>query len=855
MAVDGTGSLYVLSFANHGVWRDDPFQGWVSANPVDDVKSMTVDGTGALYVLSFANHAVWRLDVGQGWTNVTPPDNVQSMAIDVTGSLYVLSFTNGVWRSTARQPWVDITPAADVASMAVDNTGALYALGFANHGVSRLDPFQGWVAADSVDDVQSMAVDGTGALYVLSFANHAVWRLDVGQGWTNVTPPDNVQSMAVDATGSLYVLSFTNGVWRSTARQPWVDITPAADSQSMVVDGTGALYVLSFANHAVWRLDVGQGWTNVTPPDNVQSMAVDVTGSLYVLSTTNSVWRSAARQPWEDIDFADTIQSMVVDNTGYLFVLSSVNHGVWRLDPFQGWTNVRTANDAASMTVDDAGYLYVVSSADQKVYRYDVFTNSWVNGKPGNPATQVADLTGVHFSLNAEGSTHDLLIQTQTDNGDGTAAISGLWDGQAATGTLVANTDGTLGIGFGPSANKGLDGTISGKPGQYTLSGVMRGQQGIVAMVISGNQVVPATQTIAFGALANATYGDGPITLAATASSNLPVTYQVLSGPAIVQGNVLTITGAGTVTIEASQAGDGVNFAAATPIDRSFTVNKAVLTVTANNLARVYGQTDPVFTASISGFVKGDTLATSGVTGGATFSSSDSATSPVGSYAITPALGSLAAANYNFRFVAGTLTVKQAATTVALKASGNHTGIVAPGQVVTFTATVSTASPGAGLPTGTVTFMDGATVLGTATLNNGVATFQTAKLAAGNHAITAVYGGDGNFTGSASASWTETVVRPAAHLTLTSSAHSARLGHTITLTARVSSATAGAAAPSGTVTFKDGSIVLGKGTIKNGVVVFQTAKLKKGKHTLTAVYGGDADFLGSTSTAWIVTIG
>ena len=75
------------------------------------------------------------------------------------------------------------------------------------------------------------------------------------------------------------------------------------------------------------------------------------------------------------------------------------------------------------------------------------------------------------------------------------------------------------------------------------------------------------------------------------------------------------------------------------------------------------------------------------------------------------------------------------------------------GQPVMFTVVVAASSPGVGNPTGTVTFKDGSTTLGTGTLNTvgGVTTasFTTASLAAGTHAITASYGGDRNFTGSA----------------------------------------------------------------------------------------------------------
>src|SRR5262249_1463793 len=77
------------------------------------------------------------------------------------------------------------------------------------------------------------------------------------------------------------------------------------------------------------------------------------------------------------------------------------------------------------------------------------------------------------------------------------------------------------------------------------------------------------------------------------------------------------------------------------------------------------------------------------------------------------------------------------------------------GKAVTFTATVTSSG---GTPAGTVTFKDGATTLGTATLNgSGQATFTTSALATGSHAITAAYAGDTNLSGSTSAPLTQAI--------------------------------------------------------------------------------------------------
>jgi virginiamycin B lyase len=91
------------------------------------------------------------------------------------------------------------------------------------------------------------------------------------------------------------------------------------------------------------------------------------------------------------------------------------------------------------------------------------------------------------------------------------------------------------------------------------------------------------TQTIDFPALSNRTQGDPPTVLSATATSGLPVTFTIVSGPASINGNILTTTGLGSVVVQASQSGSA-KFAAATPVNRGFSVLSAgsALTLAAN---------------------------------------------------------------------------------------------------------------------------------------------------------------------------------------------------------------------------------------------------------------------------------
>src|SRR5207249_2906409 len=110
---------------------------------------------------------------------------------------------------------------------------------------------------------------------------------------------------------------------------------------------------------------------------------------------------------------------------------------------------------------------------------------------------------------------------------------------------------------------------------------------------------------------------------------------------------------------------------------------------------------------------------------------------------------------------ASTTTTSPTSTTTL---PGTTTGVTSShhdslsGQSVTFAATVKAKSAGAGTPTGTVTFKDGPSTLGTGTPNSsGQAMFTISTLAVGSHSITASYGGDANFSGSTSSKLTQTV--------------------------------------------------------------------------------------------------
>jgi hypothetical protein len=169
------------------------------------------------------------------------------------------------------------------------------------------------------------------------------------------------------------------------------------------------------------------------------------------------------------------------------------------------------------------------------------------------------------------------------------------------------------------------------------------------------------------------------------------------------------------------------------------------------------------------------------------------------------------------------------------------------GQLLTLIATVTAAS---GTAFGTVTFFDGTQILGQVALDPNGQSRLPVSFHAGVHALRATFAGIEPFTASASATVNETVNQDATTTTI-----SARVfgGTFVALSALVQPVAPGSGSPSGTVTFRDGNTIVATLTVSSGSAVFYL-RLPAGKHSLTATYSGDSDFLGSLSNTVDVVI-
>jgi hypothetical protein len=355
-----------------------------------------------------------------------------------------------------------------------------------------------------------------------------------------------------------------------------------------------------------------------------------------------------------------------------------------------------------------------------QTYGFAYLTNSWTNftieGRVQFPAGafggglggRLNPLTGAHYAAwiypeNSPGGDRQLkLIKFQNWTSFGYNGVGGVPILQVALPSVGTNWH-TLKVAFqGNQISVFLDGnqmmSVTDAEAQPLTSGgvsvdMWTDTSGYVMNVDDITIAAPiGDQTITFASLPNRTYGDAPFGLSATASSGLPVSFNIVSGPAVLSGTNVTLTAAGTVVIRASQAGDA-SYQNAPAVDRSFVINPATLTVRADDKSKVYGAALPTLTATYSGFVNGET--TNVVSGNPSIGSTATPGSAVGTYSITPVLGTLSAPNYVFSFVDGQLTVTKAPLTVTANNVSRNFGDPDPPFSANYTGFVNGDTPAA----------------------------------------------------------------------------------------------------------------------------------------------------------------
>ena len=406
------------------------------------------------------------------------------------------------------------------------------------------------------------------------------------------------------------------------------------------------------------------------------------------------------------------------------------------------------------------------------------------------------------------------------------AAIYNLLGGTATTSFTVGKTATATALVASPSpAPSGANVTLTAT---VTPVAPATGTPGGTVTFLDGTTTLGTATLDASGKATFTTSALAVRTHSLTAAYGGATTWLASTSPAVA----LDVGQAATVTTLTASAGSSTYGGSVT-----FTAVVAVVAPgsgIATGTVTFYDGTTSLGTGTLNGTGRA-TLATSAVEAG-----SRSITAVYGGAALLA--GSTSAAL--------PLTVAKAASSIGTLATPNP---AVNGQAVALRANVLSAGA---TPTGTITFKEGATVLGSASLSLGEAVLLNVRLPAGSHAITAEYGGDANHAGVTSLELTLRVDPAATTTALTASPSPAVSGEPVALRATVAVVAPGTGTPAGQITFTEGATVLGTAALDAaGTATLTTAALAVGTHDLVASFPAGAGLSASQSTAARVVVG
>ena len=697
---------------------------------------------------------------------------------------------------------------------------------------------------------QGIGMDEAGNLYIAEFAGNRIRKVDAATGLITT----------VAGTGTA---GFSGDGGLATSAKI------SAPRGNIVFDSAGNFYFSDSGNGLVREVSVNGIITTVagTTSGGSTGDGIPATGAILTNPT-----------------------DLTIDASGYLYVTDAGKYIVRKFLPggniytiagtgsagYSGNSGLATSARLHPLgaTLNPAGDLYIADSSNNVVRKVDQthglslsFATTYVfDTSVDSPKTETLWNAGnslLSFPVPVSGNNPSISAHFALDSG-APSDCPVVSSGAGSPGTLASAANCQLSVSFEPLIAGSISGALVVTDNTLNAAGPAYAQQSFSLNGLA--RLHP--QTITFTLASPVTYGVDPITLTGTASSGLTVAYTVLSGPASVLGNVLTITGAGTVVVAADQPGNLTQWDVAPRVTQTLTVNKQAPTVTVTPAAFTYGDSPTTLSATIAYTGYAGVVAPTG----AVSIQVDSGVT-VAATCINGVLVRNCSASYNTRSLTGgahTITVTEATDTNYLGASNTDTltvnqatpTVTANAATITYgnasaTLSASVAYTGVSAPTGAVTIQvdSGATIaaicVGATSPRSCSASYNTSSIPAGPHTITVSLASDTNYI---AASNTATLTVNKATPAVTVSPASITYGDTPT-TLSASVAYTGASAPTGAATIQvdSGAIVaaicVGATSPLSCSASYTTDSLTAGAHTITVSLAADSNYIAASNTA------
>jgi streptogramin lyase len=425
------------------------------------------------------------------------------------------------------------------------------------------------IATSSLNWPSGIAVDAGGNVYIADTGNNRVLKeTPLATGYSETVIPtstlSNPAGVAVDSAGDVYIADTGNNrvlvesYSTSGYTESSVPTSTLASPFAVAVDGSGNLYIADTYNNRVLEEAYSAGGyaESILPTSGLYfpfSLATDGTGSVYIADTNNSrilkeaLSSGAYTQITIPTSSLNSPAGVAVDGNGDVFIADTGNARVLK-ENLGAPPSLSFANTTPNATSSDSPQTMTVSNIGNAALSISVPSSG------NNPSISE------NFSLNSSGTSACPLVSA----------------GASGPGSVAAGASCFLPISFMPTTT----GTLSGS---LVLSDNALNAIATQTIQLNGTGTGSTSQTITFGSIA-AQSANTTLALTATASSGLPVGFASTT-PTVctVSGTTASLLIAGTCSIQATQPGDG-NYAAATPVTQSFTVNLATQTITFNSI-------------------------------------------------------------------------------------------------------------------------------------------------------------------------------------------------------------------------------------------------------------------------------
>ena len=794
--------------------------------------------------------------------------------------------------------------------IAVDSVGNVYIADYGNNRIRKVTASSGLISTiagtgiigatgdggaavlATMTEPTSVALDGAGNVFFCDSGNDAVRRIDGSTGLVSTVAGtlgkqgysgdgklataatlNGPNGIALDLAGNLFIADSSNNAIRRVSYATGI-ISTVAGTGTAGFSGDGG-QATSASLNAPWSMTpIASGGFYVADQGNNRLRAVDVHGVITTLVGTGVGDEAGDGGPASLADL-NSPANVVVDVAGNIYIADSGNNRVRKISVSTGRIATVAGPGASNITgdygpatqavldgpytlaLDGLGNLYIGDVFHNRVRQIDSGTALLLEdpmrlGRVSAPQPQSLENDG-----NATLNLVSIAPATQSAiDPASTTCLGGLALLPLGTCTIGAESAPTQ-LGTPVFGTISIVSDAVNSPGTLILEGNVLNQDPSRVALSASTNLAPAGTSILF-IVTITSGGDVPTGDITLLDGGNPVATVTL-GPAGVATISLASLAGGQHIMTASYPGDSNNTAG-----ESSPLVVVIQYVTAPTNTTVAASANPVLAGSpltltanvalvsagtgvgtISGPVTftdaGTILGAAAVANGiATFKTSIlSATQHtiVANYGGSTSFGSSASAPLS-------ITVQPAISKTLLSSSANPS---VGGALLTLSVAITGNGPN---PTGTVTFLDRANVLGSATIGTtGIATLTLATLSVGSHNLSATYAGDAENNGSASAPLVQTVTLAKTSAVLISSLNPAPQGGTVVLTATI---TGNGGTPGGTIQFFDGPVSVGNAPLdRTGIATLTTSTLAIGTHPITAAYAGDG--LDAPSTSAVLT--